>query len=129
LAKFKGITKGELDAMLEKYKEKTDDSVAQTKAHIEKSYEKIAERKKYKSALVKIVEAEYKARELQEKEKQISSHIIECESNNTLAETIDDIVGELMNKFKSTFSIEYSKDEIYVFILLIIKRWEEGKYA
>jgi len=128
LIKHKGITKNELDTMLDHYKDEIDNSVSRVQDYIEDNYKKASERKKLKSALVKIVEAEYKARELHDKEKLISSYILDSETNGELSETVDGIADDIITQFGSAFTIEYSKSEIYVFALLIIKRWEDGKY-
>ena len=128
LIRRKGITKTELNFILDKYKDETNNSVEQIKEHIEKNYPSARNRKKLKSALVKIVEAEYNSRELQSKEKQNSAYILECESSGTVADSIEEIADDLILQFGEGFPIEYSKEEVFVFMLLIIKRWEDGRY-
>ena len=129
LVKQKGVTKAELDSILEQYKEKTDNSLEQIQAYIEKNYQKVSERKKLKTALAKVFEAEYASRILQRKEKEISAYLIDKSKSGTLPDdSTEDLADALIVAFENTFPIEYSKQEKYVFILLIIKRWEDGKY-
>jgi len=125
----KGFTKDELNFILDKYKENTDNSLQQVQAYIEKNYQKVSDRKKLKSALTKIFEAEYKSYVLQGKELEISAYIIEkSESGNLSDDSTEDLATNLISEFGNTFPPEYSKKEIYVFILLVITRWEGGKY-
>jgi len=129
LVKHKGITKYELDLILEKYKENTDNSLQQVQSHIEANYQKVSERKKLKSALTKVFEAEYASQILQRKEREISAYLIDkSESGNLFDSSTEDLADSLITAFGDTFPTEYSKQERYVFILLIIKRWEDGKY-
>jgi len=129
LVKHKGITKNELDLILEKYKENTDDSLQQVQSHIETSYNRVSDRKKQKSALARVFEAEYKSQVLQRKEREISAYLIDkSESGALLGNSTEDLANNIIDVFNNTFPSEYSKQEKYVFILLIIKRWEDGKY-
>ena len=129
LVKQKGVTKDELDSILEQYKEKTDNSFEQIQTYIEETYPRVSERKKLKTALVKIFEAEYSSQFLQGKEKEISAYLINKNESGTLADDSTEVLTDhLISAFGDTFPIEYSKQEKYVFILLIIKRWEDGKY-
>lgn len=124
LLKRKGVSKAELDSMLDRHIEKADDSVDQVRTLIDQKLATTRERRKLKTALAKIVELEYSAKELQRKEAEISAYIEEM----TTDLTIEELADVLLKQFDSTFSIEYSHEEKYVFLLLIIKRWEEGKY-
>lgn len=129
LIKHKGVTKDELNAILNQYMDTTDNSVKQVQDYIETNYTQVAERKTLKAALVKVVEAEYNARILQKKEAEISGYLNENNETNALCNSsIEDLVNVLMLTFGSTFPVEYSNQEKYVFLLLIIKRWEDGKY-
>jgi len=125
LVKRKGITKSELDNMLDRHMEKADDSVEQVRVLIDQRQLTIREKGKLKAALAKIVELEYSAKELQQSEKKISGYIKEIATDVTIEQMAD----ILLQQFGSRFSIEYSQEEKYVFLLLIIKRWEGGKYA
>jgi len=122
----KGITKSQLDDMLNKYVDRVDIGVEKTKLYIDRNYADIKKRKKLKNALVRIVEASFNAKEIQQKELDISSYL--NESINDLPNEYEDIIDVLLKKFSQAFSIEYSIDEIYVFLLLILNRWEDGKY-
>lgn len=129
LVKQKGVTKNELDSILEQYKEKTDNSLEQVQAYIENNYQKVSERKELKTALAKVLEAEYNSQVLQKKEREISAYIINKNDTGTLPDdSTEKLADNLISAFGNTFPIEYSKQEKYVFILLIIKRWEDGKY-
>jgi len=129
LVKHKGITKGELDSILEQYKENTENSLQQVQAHIEENYSRVSERKKLKSALANIFAAEYGSQTLQSKEREISAYIIDKSETKILPNDSTEVLADnLISVFGDTFPIEYSKQEIYVFVLLIIKRWEDGKY-
>jgi hypothetical protein len=122
----KGITKAQLDMMLDQYVDNTDNGVKQTQEYIELKYS-TKERKKLKTALVHILEASVKSNELRSKEKEISSYI----DNNidNLPDDFEDIIDVLLQNFGNSFSVEYTREQIYVFLILILKRWEDGKNA
>lgn len=128
LVKQKGITKRQLDSMLVRYMEKTDNSVEQVQIHIEQSEPSLRNRKKLKTSLVKIVEAECCSRTLQDKEKEIVAYILQQEDMDDFPSDINDLADNLLKCFGDQFPIEYSCTERFVFMLLIIKRWEDGKY-
>lgn len=129
LVKRKGVTKDELDSILEQYKEKTDNSLERVQAYIEENYKKVFERKKLKAALAKVFEAEYNSQVLQRKEREISAYLTnQSELGTLLDDSTEVLVDVLISAFGDTFPLEYSKQEIYVFALLVIKRWEDGKY-
>ena len=124
LKKHKGITKSELNDILNQHLNKVDNSVEAVHNYIDTQYSKIGKRHRLKTALARIVEMEYTSNELQEKEKEISTYI--CRSEVEL--TTEELTDLLLEEFGPTFSIEYGEDEKFVFIMLIIKRWEDGKY-
>lgn len=126
LIQKKGITKAQLDEMLNKYVTKIDIGVEKTKLYIDTKYDDVKKRKLLKASLIKIVEASFLSLELQEKESTIAGYLID--NFDSLPDKMEDIIDVLIQLFESTFSIEYSKSEIYVFFLLIIHRWEDGKY-
>jgi hypothetical protein len=124
LVKRKGMTKNELNDMLDRYIEKSEDSVSEVVMHIDQQTLSVREKKKLRTSLGKIVELEYTSYELQSKERLISAYIEEvAESHET-----EDIVDLLIKRFGTSFSIEYTDQDKYCFYLLIIKRWESGKY-
>lgn len=122
----KGITKAQLDMMLDQYVDNTDNGVKQTQEYIEAKYP-TKERKKLKTALVHVLEASVKSNELRRKEKEISLYI----DNNidNLPGDFEGIIDVLLRNFGDSFSVEYARDQIYVFLILILKRWEDGKNA
>ncbi|MEA4890791.1 MAG: dsDNA nuclease domain-containing protein [Clostridiaceae bacterium] len=124
LVNRKGMTKTELNSMLDRYIEKSDDSVDQVLTLIDQRQVSAREKKNLKAALTKIVELEYKAMELQRKEQEISEYIEEKIAD----ETFEQIADILLEQFGSTFPIDYTYQEKYIFMLLIAKRWEGGKY-
>lgn len=129
LVKQKGVTKDEFDSILEQYKDKIDNSLEQVQAYIEETYQKVSERKKLKTALAKVFEAEYNSQVLQRKEREISSYLKDKSELGTLPDDSTEVLADvLISVFGDTFPLEYSKWEIYVFVLLVMKRWEDGKY-
>jgi hypothetical protein len=122
----KGITKAQLDEMLNQYVDNTDNGVKQTQDYIVAQYA-TKERKKLKTALVHILEATVKSNELRNKEKEISSYI--DTNTDNLPDDFEGIIDILIQEFGDSFSVEYTRDQIYVFLILILKRWEDGKYA
>ena len=125
----KGITKAEIDSILEQYKEKTDNSLEQVQTYIDANYLKPSERKALKTALAKVFEAEYNSQVLQRKEREISAYLMDQDKSGNLPDdSIEVLADALFSSFEQTFPMEYSKHEKYVFILLVIKRWEDGKY-
>lgn len=128
LVKRKGITKSELDTILEQYKDKTDNSLKQVQDYIESNYSNVLDRKKLKTALTRVFESEYSAKHLKEKEQEMSLFLAAMCESDIIPDSIEVIADKLLSEFSDTFPIEYSKQEKYVFTLLIIKRWEEGKY-
>lgn len=128
LIKHKGLTKQQLDLMLVQYMEKTDNSVEQVQKHIEQTELSLRSRKNLKTALIKVVEAECSSRLLQSKEKEIAAYISHLETMDEFPTNINNLADNLLQIFENQFPIEYSSDEKFVFMLLIIKRWEDGKY-
>jgi hypothetical protein len=126
LIAYKGITKSQLDEMLNQYVDNTDNGVKQTQDYIDSKCF-IKERKKLKTALVHILEATLKSNELRNKEKEISSYL---DSNiDNLPDDFEDIIDVLIHNFGNSFSVEYTQEQIYVFLILILKRWEGGTIA
>ncbi|SHK15244.1 dsDNA nuclease domain-containing protein [Desulforamulus aeronauticus] len=122
----KGITKAQLDMMLNQYVDNTDNGVKQAQEYIESKYS-VKERRKLKTALVHILEASVRSNELKNKEREISSYI---DSNiENLPEEFEEIIDVLLQNFGDSFSVEYSREQIYVFLILILKRWEDGRNA
>ena len=122
LIKCKGITKAELNNMLNHRMDKTDNSVSLIQDYIEQKQVTIGEKRKLKQSLAKIVEAECKSLELQTKQQTLFEYI-DTISTDVSFEEMTEII---LSRYSTTFPIEYSQTDIYVFILLVIKRWECG---
>ena len=122
LIKCKGITKAELNNMLNHHMDKTDNSVSLIQDYIEQKQVTIGEKRKLKQSLAKIVEAECKSLELQTKQQTLFEYI-DTISTDVSFEEMTEII---LSRYSTTFPIEYSQTDIYVFILLVIKRWECG---
>lgn len=126
LVEKKGITKAQLNNMLDKYVTGIDNSVEKVSKYIENTHTKLKERKNLKVALVRVIELLSKSKEMQLKEQQIVDFLFA--NIDDLPDYTDNIIDFLLSNFKNTFSIEYSDNEIYVFLLLILFKWEDGKY-
>lgn len=122
LIRCKGITKAELNDMLNHHLEKTDNSVSLVQNYIERKQVTIGEKRKLKRSLAKIVEAECKALELQEKQRTMFDYMDTISTDVSFEEMSE----TLLSRYSSTFPIEYDETDRYVFILLVIKRWECG---
>lgn len=121
----KGITKKEFDDLLNCHLETADNSVDLTKRYIE-SIDDYKERFKMKTAFAKLFPSLQRSRELQSKEREIADYIKEI--FESLPDNFEECIDVLMGKYADSFSIEFSRLEVYVFIILILKRVEEGVY-
>jgi hypothetical protein len=130
LIRRKGVTKSELDMILEKHKDQADESVAQVKALIDQMEVPVREKKRLNIALNQIYELQMSSQELNRKENEISAYILKNESKDLLFAQNDVwmIADGLIDRFGNSFSLEYTKEQKLVFMLLIVKRWEGGKY-
>lgn len=118
----KGITKAELNNMLNHHLEKTDNSVSLVQNYIEQKQVAVGEKRKLKRSLAKMVEAECKALELQAKQRTMFAYMDTISTDVSFEEMIE----TLLSRYSATFPIEYDETDRYVFILLVIKRWECG---
>ena len=121
----KGITKSEFKKMLDCHKDNANDGVAQTKAYIEQLSD-FKTRRKLKAALAKLVSEYPRSRELQHCEEQISCYLLAHEES--LPQDFEETIDHLLTRFDSSFSVEYAKEERYLFCILVLKRYEEGMY-
>lgn len=121
LVRRKGITKGELNQMLDRHLENTDNSVSLTYDFIEQE-RSVAKKRQLKMSLAKVLKDETVSCVLQDLHKKIIAHI------NTIPDDLstEDMAKLLMDKFDESFTIEYNKTDRYIFIILTIKRWECG---
>lgn len=126
LKKNKGITKKELLDMLCKHVTYIDTAVEKADRYISENIKSPRELHKYKTALVSITKCYVESVELKSIEKDLSSflnqHIDSLPENNT------DTIEYLYNEFIQQFSIEFSDIDKKVFILLVLLKWEDGKY-
>ena len=118
----KGITKAELNDMLNHHLDKTDNSVSLVQNYIEQKQVTVGEKRKLKRSLAKMVEAECKALELQARQRTMFDYMDTISTDVSFEEMIE----TLSSRYSATFPIEYDETDIYVFILLVIKRWECG---
>jgi len=77
-------------------------------------------------ALARLIKDLHTSKELEVNEKKIAEYIISNIDN--LPDDFEECVNLLLSRFGNSFSPEYSKVEIYIFMLLILKRFEEGVY-
>lgn len=122
----KGITKSQLDNMLDRYVSRIDNAVEKISNYIDKTYTKPKERKELKQALINIVEGLFSSKELKRKEYEVADFLLH--NSDDLPDSTEDVVDYLILKFGQTFTVENSEKEIYVLMLLILYRWEDGKY-
>ncbi|MBQ6851159.1 MAG: DUF4297 domain-containing protein [Oscillospiraceae bacterium] len=126
LVKNKGITKQELYDMLCRHATIADNSISNVEKFIEDNINAPSMLKKYKSSLVSIVKYGPISAELKSNEKLIVSYL--NENDELLPDNRLDTVNMLYSVFSSNFSVEFSEIDIRVFILLILFKWEGGKY-
>ncbi len=121
----KGLTKAEFDGLLNCHLDIADNSVELTKEYINRGFN-YKERRNQKAALANLYKNLQISEELKNKEIEIANYVIE--NHQDLPNSFEDCVDYLIDRFSSTFSIEYSALEIYILIVLILKRFEEGVY-
>lgn len=124
--KKKGITKSQLDDMLERYVLRIDNSVEKVSNYIDNTYTNPKNRKELKQALVNVVEGLFSSKVLQKKEYEIAD-FLSCNFDQ-LPDSTENVMDYLILEFEQTFTVEISKKEIYILMLLILYRWEDGKY-
>lgn len=122
----KGITKTQLDDMLNRYVSRVDNAVEKVTAYIEKTYPNPKERKQLKESLVNVVEGLFSSKELKRKELEIAKFI--SRNSDNMPDSTEEIVDYLLLEFGNTFPIENSQKDIYILMLIILYRWEDGKY-
>ena len=126
LKKNKGITKAELYSMLSQHSAYVDTAVEKAEKFIDDNYSSPRQIRKYKTSLVTITKDYWMSVELKDREKQISEFLYENEDElpDNQIETLD----FLFDSFNSYFSVEYSEIDRRVFMLLVLLKWEDGKY-
>ena len=126
LIRHKGITKKELYDMLSKHASLTDNSIATAEKFIDANITAPSMIRKYKASLISITKYYPTSVELKSNEKLIADYLTENESilpDNQVA-TVD----LLYDEFESKFSVEFSESDRKVFILIVLLKWEGGKY-
>ena len=127
LVKNKGISKDNIKELFNKHMEISNNSVEKAKQNIERIYEKnYNERVNMIVALSSIVQKLNISKKLKELESEIIKSI--NQDTNILENNLENIVNILYEKYKNKFDIEYSKDEIKSFIILILMKREEEMY-
>lgn len=126
LKKNKGITKAELYSMLSKHATYVDTSIEKADKIIENYFSSPSKIRKYKVSLVTITKDYLTSVELKDREEQIVAYLYEHEKE--LPDNQTDTLDLLFGSFNSFFSVEYSEIDRKVFILLVLLRWEDGKY-
>jgi len=128
LIQKKGITKADLDDMLDQHVEHTDSSIGDTRYFIEELKASVSEKKKLKKSLVSLLEDYSRSKELRRWESEIATFLTKKDHINELPETTEEIADMLVAQFAEIFTAIYTKAYIYVFCVFIIKRWEAGMY-
>ena len=126
LLQNKGITKQELHNMLCKHAALTDNSISNAEKFIERNIAAPSMIRKCKSSLVFITQYYLTSAELKLNEKLIADYL--SENEETLPDNQLDTVNMLYNVFEPKFSIEFSETDRKVFILIVLLKWEGGKY-
>ncbi len=122
----KGITKQELQTLLNMHAEIADTSIDEAKMFIENNFTDIRQRRKYKASLVLITEQLFKSSDLRQKEKDVADYL--DENQDMLPDNQLDTLEMLHNEFHKNFPIEYSESDIKVFLMIVMFKWEDGKY-
>ncbi len=124
LVRNKGFTKNELYRILGNYKDNIDLSFEKTNQRIEQ-ISSVKFRRELKKALPKLLEDldQYKIFNIQEEK--ISKYL---EQENEIPDEYFSLVEFLFEIFSPDFPIEISNEEIRVFIMMIVNRWEDNYY-
>ena len=126
LKKNKGITKKELYNMLAQHSTQIDTAVENVDRYISQNVTSPKEIRQFKASLVTITKEYLVSFELNENEKKIAAFLNEHEDD--LPDNQIDTLNELLDIFGNYFSIEYSNTDIKVFLLIVLFKWEDGKY-
>lgn len=123
----KGITKEEIDMIINKHIENSDESVLMAKEFIkdESNYTYMQSSNMIRG-LARVVSDLLKNYELQELEKRI--YLFIDENKNKLDITKKEIIEIVFQEFKTIWPIEYNEFELKSLIVLVLMRNEEGIY-
>lgn len=125
LIKNKGITKNEFSQMLSKYIDNIDSSVELVRKYIDENVKNIMDRRKMKGALAQVVGSLNFSMELKSLETEMANFLF---SSKQLPDSFEECIEFLLKSFSEKFSIEFSTEERLVFIILVLKKFEEGVY-
>lgn len=126
LVQNKGITKQELHSMLRQHSSLTDNSISEAEKFINANITAPRLIRKYKSSLVSITQYYSISVELKANEKLIANYLTENEA--ILPDSQLDTLNMLYDEFGSIFSVEFSESDRKVFMLIVLLKWEGGKY-
>lgn len=127
LIEKKGFTRNRLEEILNKFIDKSNDSLDMVKKSIEDiAKNNFSKKIKLKSALSSIVMNLPKSKDLQSIEHDIVIYI--DENLEHLDKTEKEIVDIIMKVIEHKKTIEISNEEIEILILLTLKKYEEGVY-
>lgn len=126
LKRNKGITKQELYEMLCKHSIFVDNAIEDAGRFIDTYITEPVWIRRYKTSLVRITQLFSSSVELRQKEEIVSKDLSMNEEN--LPDNQLDTLNMLYNKYQNSFSIEYSESDKKVFLLIVLLKWEAGKY-
>lgn len=126
LVQNKGITKTDLQEMLNKHSSLTDTSIPNAKKFIEKHITAPSMIRQYKSSLVLITQIYSTSVELKNKEIVVAKYL--TDNQDVLPDNEKETLDMLYTMFGDDFSIEYSESDKKVFLLIVLLKWEDGKY-
>lgn len=121
----KGITKAEFDKLLNCHLDTADNSVELTRKYINE-IQSYKERRDMKLALGNLITDLQISKELQTQEISMAAYI--NENYHKFPDSFEQCIDLLIKEYEQKFSAEYSKSERRIFIVLILKRFEEGVY-
>lgn len=122
----KGITKQELYEMLRKHSTFVDNSIEDATRFIDTYITEPIWIRRYKASLVRITQHFSSSTELRQKEEIISKDL--SLNEDSLPGNQLDTLNMLYHKYQNDFSIEYSESDKRVFLLIVLLKWEAGKY-
>lgn len=122
----KGITKQELQGMLRKHAVLTDSAISDAEKFIDANITSPSLIRKYKASLVSITQNYSISMELKSNEKLIADYL--SKNEESLPDDQMDTVNMLYDIFKTDFSLEFSETDRKVFVLIVLLKWEGGKY-
>ena len=126
LIRNKGITKQELHSMLCKHSSLTDNSILEAEKFINENITAPRIIRNYKTSLVFVTKHYPTSLELKTNEKLIADYLTKNE--DTLPNDQIGTLNMLYDEFGPNFSVEFSESDRMVFMLIVLLKWEGGKY-